>query len=167
MASFFVSRVDTKVDAQLEAIGTPKALRLRGQAAIANAKLAYRRFGELFGPEAFAEFTARGAKVQRPLWASTSTKNPAYRDVIYVEELIGPDTVNTLPVVTLEGFRDHGEPRASLLEEVDAADRVFSELADLGVDLDAITSELQIEGVAAFAEAFDQLLSALEEAQAG
>lgn len=167
VASFFVSRVDTKVDAQLEAIGTPKALRLRGQAAIANAKLAYRRFGELFGPEAFAEFTARGAKVQRPLWASTSTKNPAYRDVIYVEELIGPDTVNTLPVVTLEGFRDHGEPRASLLEEVDAADRVFSELADLGVDLDAITSELQIEGVAAFAEAFDQLLSALEEAQAG
>jgi transaldolase len=165
VASFFVSRVDTRVDAQLEEIGSTEALALRGQAAIANAKLAYRRFRELFGPEAFAPLVARGAKVQRPLWASTSTKNPAYRDVVYVEELIGADTVNTLPVVTLEGFRDHGEPRASLLEDVDAADRVFSELAALGVDLDAITSELQTEGVAAFAKAFDQLLGALEEAR--
>lgn len=165
VASFFVSRVDTKVDARLEEIGSPEALALRGQAAIANAKLAYRRFRELFGPEAFAPLVARGARVQRPLWASTSTKNPAYRDVVYVEELIGADTVNTLPVVTLEGFRDHGEPRASLLEDVEGADRVFSELAALGVDLDAITTELQIEGVAAFAEAFDQLLGALEEAR--
>jgi transaldolase len=167
VASFFVSRVDTKVDAQLEAIGTPEALSLRGQAAVANAKLAYRRFGELFGGEAFATLAARGAKVQRPLWASTSAKNPAYRDVVYVEELIGPDTVNTLPVVTLEGFRDHGEPRASLLEAVDAADRVISQLTALGVDLDAITSELQIEGVDAFAKSFDRLLGALEEARAG
>jgi transaldolase/transaldolase/glucose-6-phosphate isomerase len=165
VASFFVSRVDTKVDAQLEEIGSPEALALRGRAAIANAKIAYRRFRELFGPEAFAPLAARGARVQRPLWASTSTKNPAYRDVVYVEELIGADTVNTLPVVTLEGFRDHGEPRASLLEDVEGADRVFSELAALGVDLDAITTELQIEGVAAFAEAFDQLLGALEEAR--
>lgn len=165
VASFFVSRVDTKVDAQLEEIGSPEALALRGQAAIANAKLAYRRFRELFAPEAFAPLAARGARVQRPLWASTSTKNPAYRDVIYVEELIGTDTVNTLPVVTLEGFRDHGAPRASLLEDVEAADRVFAELAALGVDLDAVTSELQTEGVAAFAKAFDQLLGALEEAR--
>jgi transaldolase len=167
VASFFVSRVDTKVDAALEAIGTPEALALRGQAAIANAKLAYRRFGELFGPEAFASLSARGAMVQRPLWASTSTKNPDYRDVIYVEELIGPDTVNTLPVATLEAFRDHGEPRTSLLEDVAGADRVFAELAEVGVDIDAITTELQVEGVAAFAKSFDQLLGALDEARTG
>jgi transaldolase len=165
VASFFVSRVDTKVDAQLEAIGTPEALALRGRAAIANAKIAYRRFGELFGPESFASLAARGAMVQRPLWASTSTKNPDYRDVIYVEELIGPDTVNTLPVATLEAFRDHGEPRTSLLEDVAGADRVFVELATVGVDIDAITSELQVEGVKAFAASFDQLLGALDAAR--
>jgi transaldolase len=167
VASFFVSRVDTKIDAALEAIGTPEALALCGQAAIANAKLAYRRFGELFGPEAFASLSARGAMVQRPLWASTSTKNPDYRDVIYVEELIGPDTVNTLPVATLEAFRDHGEPRASLFEDVAAADRVFADLAAIGVDIEAVTTELQLEGVAAFAKSFDQLLGALDEARAG
>jgi transaldolase len=103
--------------------------------------------------------------VQRPLWASTSTKNPAYRDVIYVEELIGPDTVNTLPVATLEAFRDHGRPRASLREDVGKADNVLAELATLGVDLDAVTDELQVEGVAAFARSFDQLLAALDDAR--
>jgi transaldolase len=167
VASFFVSRVDTKVDAQLESIGTPEALALRGRAAIANAKLAYRRFEELFGSEAFASLSAKGARVQRPLWASTSTKNPAYRDVIYVEELIGPDTVNTLPVATLEAFRDHGEPRVSLLEDLAAADRLFEELRALGVDFAATTAELQVEGVAAFAASFDRLLSALDEARSG
>ncbi len=166
VASFFVSRVDTKVDAALAAIGTPEALELRGKAAIANAKLAYRRYEELFGSDAFAPLSARGARVQRPLWASTSAKDPAYRDVVYVEELIGADTVNTLPVATLEGFRDHGELRASLLEDVTDADRVFAELAALGVDLDAITAELQVEGVAAFAKSFDQLLGVLDEARA-
>jgi transaldolase len=166
VASFFVSRVDTKVDAALEAIGTPDALSLRGQAAIANAKLAYRRFAELFGSEAFATYSGRGAMVQRPLWASTSTKNPDYRDVIYVEELIGPDTVNTLPVATLEAFRDHGVPRASLVEDVAGAEGVFAGLAGVGVDIDAITTELQIEGVDAFAKSFDQLLGALDEARA-
>jgi transaldolase/transaldolase/glucose-6-phosphate isomerase len=165
VASFFVSRVDTKVDAALEAIGTPEARALRGQAAIANAKLAYRRFGQLFGPETFAPLSARGAMVQRPLWASTSTKNPDYRDVIYVEELIGPDTVNTLPVATLKAFRDHGEPRASLLEDVAGAEGVFAGLAEVGVDIDAITTELQVEGVDAFAKSFDQLLGALDEAR--
>ena len=165
VASFFVSRVDTRVDAQLEAIGTPEALVLRGRTAIANAKLAYRRFGELFGGETFAPLSSRGAKAQRPLWASTSTKNPDYRDVIYVEELIGPDTVNTLPVVTLEAFRDHGELRPSLLEDVAGADRALAELAAVGIDIDAITTELQIEGVAAFAKSFDQLLGALDEAR--
>lgn len=167
VASFFVSRVDTKVDAALEAIGSPDALALRGRAAIANAKLAFRRFRELFGAEVFAPLSARGAMVQRPLWASTSTKNPGYRDVIYVEELIGQDTVNTLPVATLEAFRDHGGSRASLVEDVAGADLVFSELARVGVDIDAITAELQVEGVAAFAKSFDQLLGALDGARAG
>jgi transaldolase len=165
VASFFVSRVDTKVDARLEAIGSPEALALRGRAAIANAKLAYRRFGELFGPDSFETVASRGARVQRPLWASTSTKNPNYRDVIYVEELIGADTVNTLPVATMDAFRDHGELRASLLEETEGAERVFSELAEVGVDIDAITAQLQVEGVAAFAASFDQLLGALDEAR--
>jgi transaldolase len=104
--------------------------------------------------------------VQRPLWASTSTKNPDYRDVIYVEELVGPDTVNTLPVATLDAFREHGELRASLFEDVEGADRFFIELAAAGVDIDAMTAELQVEGVAAFAKSFDQLLDALGEARA-
>ena len=165
VASFFVSRVDTKIDAALDAIGKPAALDLRGKAAIANSKLAYRRFEELFGGEAFAPHAARGARVQRPLWASTSTKNPAYRDVMYVEELVGPDTVNTLPVATLEGFRDHGVVRASLREDLEGAEQVFADLAALGVDIDAVTEELQVEGVAAFAASFDQLLAALDAAR--
>ena len=165
VASFFVSRVDTKVDAALQAIGSEEALGLRGKAAVANAKLAYRRFEQLFGGDAFAEQVARGGRPQRPLWASTSTKNPAYRDVIYVEELIGPQTVNTLPVATLEAFRDHGRPRVSLTEDVDAAEGVFSGLKDVGVNLEKVTEELQIEGVAAFAASFDQLLATLESAR--
>jgi transaldolase len=165
VASFFVSRVDTKVDAALQSIGSPEALGLRGKAAVANAKLAYRRFEEIFCGEAFGALSAKGGRPQRPLWASTSTKNPDYRDVIYVEELIGPQTVNTLPVATLEAFRDHGQPRTSLTEDVADAEGVFKRLADLGVDLDAITEELQSEGVAAFAASFDQLLAALESAR--
>jgi transaldolase len=165
VASFFVSRVDTKIDAALEALGTAEALDLRGKAAIANSKLAYHRFEELFGGEAFAANAARGARMQRPLWASTSTKDPAYRDVMYVEELVGPDTVNTLPVATLEAFRDHGVVRASLREDLAGAEQVFAQLADLGVDIDAVTDELQVEGVAAFAASFDQLLAALDAAR--
>jgi len=165
VASFFVSRVDTKIDAALEAFGTPAALGLRGKAAVANAKLTYRRFEELFGGEAFAPHGARGARVQRPLWASTSTKNPAYRDVMYVEELIGKDTVNTLPVATLEAFRDHGVVRASLGEDLAGAEQVFADLTGVGVDIDAATEELQEEGVAAFAASFDQLLAALDAAR--
>jgi transaldolase/transaldolase/glucose-6-phosphate isomerase len=165
VASFFVSRVDTKVDARLDVIGTPEALALRGKAAIANAKLAYRRFGELFKSESFVAHASRGAKVQRPLWASTSTKNPDYRDVIYVEELIGPETVNTLPVATLHAFRNHGEMRESLLEDVAGANEVFAGLAEVGVDIDVVTTELQTEGVAAFANSFDQLIEALDAAR--
>ena len=157
VASFFVSRVDTMVDAALEAIGSDRALALRGKAAVANAKLAYRRFQEIFHDGRFAEQAARGARVQRPLWASTSSKNPAYRDVVYVEELIGPDTVNTLPVVTLEAFRDHGEPRASITEGLDAAEAAMAALAEIGIDMDAVTDRLQTDGVAAFAASFDQL----------
>ena len=167
VASFFVSRVDTEVDALLDAIGTPEALELRGKAAVANAKLAYRRFEEIFRTAAFDPFAARGARVQRPLWASTSTKNPTYRDVVYVEELIGSDTVNTLPVATLEAFRDHGVPRSSIADKVEEAETTFSRLADLGIDLEAVTAKLQVDGVDAFAASFDQLLAALDDAKKG
>jgi transaldolase len=162
VASFFVSRVDTMVDAALEAIGSDEALALRGQAAIANAKLAYKRFEEIFRGAGFSALAARGARVQRPLWASTSAKNPAYSDVVYVEELIGPDTVNTLPVATLEAYRDHGEPRETITKDLDEAHKVFEALTALGIDMDEVTSELQVKGVAAFAASFDQLLAALE-----
>jgi transaldolase len=162
VASFFVSRVDSKVDAALEAVGTDEALGLRGRVAVANSRLAYRRFLELFHNPAFAELTARGAQVQRPLWASTSTKNPAYDDVLYVEELVGPETVNTLPTATLEAYRDHGRPHSRVAESFAGDAALMSRLGDLGIDLEAITNELQVEGVVAFADAFDQLMAALE-----
>lgn len=165
VASFFVSRVDTKVDAALEDLGTEPAFAMRGKAAVANARLAYRRFEEIFYDGPFSEQTVRGARPQRPLWASTSSKNPAYRDVVYVEELIGPDTVNTLPVATLEAFRDHGEPRTSITEDVDGAAATMAALAGLGIDMNAVTAELQVEGVAAFSASFDQLLAALDGAR--
>jgi len=167
VASFFVSRVDTLVDRALEEIGSAEALDLRGRAAIANACIAYRRFEELFRGDAFAPLAARGARVQRPLWASTSTKNPAYRDVLYVEELIGPDTVNTLPTATLEAFRDHGRPRPGLAEGMTTADDVVAALARIGIDLDGITELLQEQGVASFAASFDGLLGTLENRRAG
>jgi transaldolase/glucose-6-phosphate isomerase len=162
VASFFVSRVDSAADAALERIGTAEALALRGRTAIANAKLAYRRFEEIFRGAAFAPLAARGARPQRVLWASTSTKNPAYRDVIYVEELIGAETVNTLPPATLEAFRDHGEVRPSLTESAGEAAAHLERLAAAGVDLDAITDKLQRDGVEAFAASFDTLLAAVE-----
>lgn len=162
VASFFVSRVDTKVDAALEAIGSDQALALRGKAAVANAKLAYRRFLEIFHGERFAPLAARGGRVQRPLWASTSTKNPDYSDVLYVDELIGPETVNTLPVATMDAFRDHGHLRTTVTENVGTAEATLADLAGLGVDFDEVTEQLQVEGVAAFAASFDQLLAALE-----
>ncbi len=162
VASFFVSRVDTKIDGALEAIGTKRALALRGGAAVANAKLAYRRFREIFHGEDFAPLAARAGRVQRPLWASTGTKNPAYSDVLYVDELIGPETVNTLPVATMNAFRDHGQVRTTVTENVGAAEAALADLAVLGVDFDAVAAELQVEGVAAFAASFDQLLAALE-----
>jgi transaldolase/glucose-6-phosphate isomerase len=162
VASFFISRVDTSVDCALEAITTPQALDLRGKIAIANAKNVYRRFRSIFYGEAFADLRERGARVQRPLWASTGTKNPAYSDVLYMEELIGADTVNTVPPNTLNAFRDHGRARASLQEVLEAADAALLRLKDLGVDLNAIAEKLQADGVKAFVDSFDQLMADLE-----
>jgi transaldolase len=167
VASFFVSRVDTKVDAALEAVGTEEALALRGRAAVANSRLAYRRFLELFRGPAFADLAARGAQLQRPLWASTSTKNPAYPDVLYVEELVGPDTVNTLPMATVTAYRDHGQPRNRVAASFDEDEALLGRLGELGIDLAAVTTELQVEGVAAFADAFDKLMAALDGKRAG
>ncbi|MGE0130552.1 MAG: transaldolase [Blastocatellales bacterium] len=162
VASFFVSRVDTAVDRALEAIGAPEALALRGKIAIANAKIVYQRFREIFHGDAFAALRKRGARVQRPLWASTSAKNPAYSDVMYVEELIGPETINTMPPATLNAFRDHGRARATLQEGVKEAETALARLKQQGVDLNAITEQLQVDGVAAFTASFYQLLAAIE-----
>jgi len=162
VASFFVSRVDSVVDKALEKIGTPEALALRGRAAIANSRLVYRRFREIFDGEPFAALREKGARPQRPLWASTSTKNPDYRDVVYVEELVAPRTVNTVPPATLDAFRDHGEVRGETAAEApEAARQLLDELARLGIDLDAITERLQREGVASFAKSYDDLIAAL------
>jgi len=163
VASFFVSRVDSKVDKLLEESGGEAALALRGRIGIANSKMAYQRFGEVFGGEAFAALSARGARPQRVLWASTSTKNPAYRDVLYIEELIGPQTVNTIPPATVEAFRDHGTAARTLDADVDRARSELAALAELGIDLGAVTEELQAEGLAKFAQPFDTLLATLAE----
>src|SRR3954447_24749738 len=133
VASFFVSRVDTEADKRLEEAGAPKEL--LGKLAVANAKLAYQSYKEVFAGERWEALKAKGAKVQRPLWASTSTKNPDYRDVLYVEDLIGPETVNTMPPETIEAFQDHGEVAATLEQGIDEAERVFQQLRDAGVDL--------------------------------
>jgi transaldolase len=163
VASFFVSRVDTKIDRALEAIGTADALALRGAIAVANAKMAYRRFTEIFYGAPFATLRVRGGRVQRPLWASTGVKNPNYRDVLYVEELIGPDTVTTIPPTTLDAFRSHGRVSgATVAEGVDEARAALAKLAGLGIDLKAIAEELQADGVATFASGYDAVLAGLE-----
>jgi transaldolase/glucose-6-phosphate isomerase len=162
VASFFVSRVDTVVDEKLEEIGTPEALALRGKTGIANCKVVYQRYLELFKGKSFAALAGNGARVQRPLWASTGTKNKTYSDVLYVEELIGPDTVNTLPPITLEAFRDHGKPRASLEASAEEAQKTLAQLRKLGIDLEAVTETLQGQGIAAFAESYEKLLQTLE-----
>jgi transaldolase/glucose-6-phosphate isomerase len=165
VASFFVSRLDTAVDRMLEerlgrapAEQRPLLERLRGKAAIANAKLAYAAFRQRFGAEHFALLAREGARPQRPLWASTSTKNPAYPDVYYVEALIGPDTVNTLPPATLEAYLDHGHPERRIDTALDRAREVFIQLAQVGIDVDAVTRRLETEGVAAFAASYRSLL---------
>jgi transaldolase len=168
VASFFVSRVDTNVDARLQAImerqdpQTKAAGLLLGQAAIANARLAYADFKAVIATRRFQELKASGARPQRPLWASTSTKNPAYRDVIYVEELIGPDTVNTMPPQTLVAFLEHGVVRpGSLEEELEAARQSLDGLEKLGISIKAVTQQLEDEGVKSFSEAFTALLDAV------
>ena len=163
VASFFISRVDTEVDRRLEAIGTDEALALRGKAAVAQAKLAYRLFQETFSGPRWQALAERGARVQRPLWASTSTKNPSYPDTLYVDELIGPDSVNTLPENTLEAFADHGTPARTIDVAVDEADRVWQGLADVGVDMDDVSAQLEREGVDSFIKSFDELIGALEQ----
>ena len=162
VASFFVSRIDTAAGRALDDIGTEEAQALKGKIAIANAKMAYARFGEIFGGDSFAALRAKGAHVQRVLWASTGTKDPAFSDVLYVEELIGPDTVNTLPIATLDAFRDHGRPRRTIDQGLDEAGDDLAKLKELGIDLDEITARLQIDGVAAFADSFDKLIAGLD-----
>lgn len=163
VASFFISRVDVEVDRRLEAIGTPEALELRGQAAVAQAKLAYRDFRRTFSGPRWEALAAKGAKVQRPLWASTSTKNPDYPDTLYVDTLIGPDTVNTMPVTTLEAFEDHGTVADTADQETDEAEALFEQLEAIGVDLDDVSQVLEDEGVAAFVKSFDQGIGALSD----
>ena len=174
VASFFVSRVDSAIDKQLDALAAAakdpqeaEALRaLRGRAAIANAKMAYRLFTASFSGERWKALSDRGAHVQRPLWASTSTKNPAYRDVIYVEALIGPNTVNTLPPATLEAFRDHGETRLTVTEGLDDAERTLAALEAHGVSMREVTDRLLTEGLASFGQSFVTLLAGLERKRA-
>jgi transaldolase len=156
VASFFVSRVDTEADKRLDSLAGHD--HLKGRLAIANAKLAYERYKEIFSGPRWDPLAAKGASPQRCLWASTSTKNPEYRDVMYVEELIGPDTVNTMPKETSEAFQDHGEVRLTLEEGLDEARQLFEELAAAGVDYDDVTRVLEEEGVQKFADSFDELL---------
>lgn len=159
VASLFISRTDTLVDGRLDAIGTPEALALRGHTGVALAKLAYGEYQQRFhGPE-FAELAHRGARPQYLLWGSTGTKNPAYSDVLYLEPLIGPETVNTLPDATLAAFRDHGHAAATLQAGLAEAQNHVDRIAALGIDLDAMGEELQRDGVRLFVEAYDQLLT--------
>jgi transaldolase len=160
VASFFVSRVDTKVDAALEELGRED---LRGRAAVANAKLAYAAFQEIFSGERWERLRSAGAGTQRPLWGSTSTKNPDYPDTLYVDELIGPDTVNTMPDATIEAARDHATPERTVDRDVDTARALMAELEEAGVDLDDIVlRQLVDEGVEAFGDSYESLLETLE-----
>lgn len=158
VASFFVSRVDTEVDRRLEAIGTDEALALRGRSAVAQARLAYDLFRRSFSGPRWDVLAARGARLQRPLWASTSTKNPAYPDTLYVDSLIGPDTVNTLPEATIAAFEDHGIVARTIDADVDEAAAVLDGLARAGVDMADVGQVLEDEGVASFSKSFDELL---------
>ncbi|HKU58775.1 MAG TPA: transaldolase [Gaiellaceae bacterium] len=157
VASFFVSRVDTEADKRLE--GKPE---LQGKLAVANAKLAYQHFLETFKGERWDYLAGKGARPQGPLWASTSTKNPAYRDVMYVEDLIGPDTVNTMPLETIEAFQDHGEVKGdTVLEGIDEAKQLFVDLANAGVDYDDVVDTLEAEGVQKFSDSYAELLDGI------
>jgi transaldolase len=162
VASFFVSRVDTEVDRRLDEIGTDAALALRGTAAVAQAQVAYERFLATFEGPRWDALAARGARVQRPLWASTSTKNPAYPDTAYVDPLIGPDSVNTMPEDTIEAFLDHGTVARTVDADPSSARATLDALGEVGVDLDDVGNVLEEQGVATFAKAFDELIGALD-----
>jgi transaldolase len=159
VASFFVSRVDSEADKRLDALGGHD--HLKGKLAVANAKLAYARYGEIFSGPRWEALAAKGARTQRCLWASTSTKDPAYSDILYVAELIGPDTVNTMPEETIRAFQDHGAPEATLERDLAAAHAVFADLAKAGVDYDDVTDLLEREGVEKFEASFAQLLQGI------
>ena len=159
VASFFVSRVDTEADKRLDEIGGHEEL--KGKLAVANAKLAYQRYKEIFSGPRWDPLAGQGATAQRCLWASTSTKNPDYSDVLYVEELIGPETVNTMPEETIEAFQDHGEVALTLEQGLDEAKRLFDQLAEVGVDYDDVTRVLEEEGVQKFADSFSELLDGI------
>jgi transaldolase len=159
VASFFVSRVDTEADKRLDEIGGHDEL--KGKLAVANAKLAYERYKEIFAGERWEALAAKGATPQRCLWASTSTKNPEYRDVLYVEELIGPNTVNTMPEETIRAFQEHGKVAETLEQGLDEARRTFERLAEAGVDYDGVTRTLEREGVEKFADSFSELIEGI------
>jgi transaldolase len=161
VASFFVSRVDTEVDRRLDAIGTPAALALKGRAAVAQAQVAYQDFQELFSGPRWEALAARGARVQRPLWASTSTKDPSLPDTLYVDTLVGPDTVNTMPEATIDAFVDHGTAARTVDADPAAPRKVLADLTEVGVDLADVAQVLEEQGVAAFTKAFDELIGAL------
>jgi transaldolase/glucose-6-phosphate isomerase len=169
VASFFISRIDTLVDSiindKLKTTSDPQQQSLLksllGKVAVANGKLTYQRYLRIFSGPRWAALAAKGAQTQRVLWASTSTKNPAYRDVMYVEELIGPDTVNTMPPATIDAFRDHGRVRPSLTEDVAASQKVMDDLAKAGISMKEVTDKLTEDGVKLFADAFDKLLAAV------
>jgi transaldolase len=169
VASFFVSRVDVNIDSQLEKLAAQQPDRaahyrsLQGKAAVANAKLAYAQFQQVFAGARWERLAAAGARAQRPLWASTSTKNPAYPDLIYVEPLMGAHTVNTMPPQTLEALKDHGMVALTVTQDVAAARQALADLAAAGIDMDAVTTELELDGVKKFADSFVDLLSVIEE----
>lgn len=170
VASFFISRIDTMVDSmideKLKTTSDPASQsllrKLKGKVAIANGKLTYQRYQRIFSGSRWEALASKGAQTQRVLWASTSTKNPAYSDVMYVEELIGPDTVNTMPPATVDAFRDHGKLRKSLTEDVPGAKKVMDDLAKAGISIQEVTTKLTTEGVKLFADAFNKLLQAVE-----
>jgi transaldolase len=162
VASYFVSRVDTEADKRLDEIGSESALALRGKLAIANAKLAYQTYLEEFSTDRWKALEEKGATRQRCLWASTSAKNPEYRDTLYVEELIGPETVNTMPEETIQAFQDHGRVAETLTQGVDEAKRVFEQVAEVGVDYDDVTAVLEKEGVEKFSDSFSELLEGIK-----
>ena len=167
VASFFISRVDNEIDKRLDALGTPPALALRGTAAVNQARLAYAAFQKTFSGPRWDALAKAGAAVQRPLWASTSTKNPAYPDTLYVDQLIGPDTVNTLPDATLEAFADHGTLARTIDQNIGVSRRQWAELAMNAIDVDVIAAQLEAEGVASFIKSFDELIGVLEDKASG